>query len=73
MVPFAEATRALPPWLMGRTLKRDEAGAALPVEAQGIDDRTLACEWDELGACACHRELRFANDVCPQFAPRVMS
>lgn len=69
--PFWAASQSVPPWRMGRVLKKDADGADLPFDQQGIDPALLEATWAEAGLCRTHREIRFASQLaCPQYTPR---
>lgn len=67
--PFWAAAQSVPPWRMGRVLKKDDDGADLPFDQQGIDPALLEMTWSQAGLCRAHREIRFATQpACAEYA-----
>lgn len=68
-VPFWAAAQSIPPWRMGRVLRKDDKGNDLPFAEQGIDPALLELTWEEGGVCKHHGEIRFAPTSCEAFTP----
>ncbi len=63
-----QAAATIPPWAMGRKVKREPNGALIPPE--GTTKEWLAAKWVDLGGCTHHQRGMFPFDTCPQFTPR---
>ncbi len=60
-----QAAATIPPWAMGRQVKRDGSGALIPPEGTSKD--WLRAKWSDMGACELHQEGVWPFHVCKEF------